>query len=106
MQHNKPEKKFLSRMAMGGVLFLLVIFCFVQIIKISPKNGLNYDHPVQGTWKPIEFNLKIILDQNELSGSPENVQFVRSNSTMNLKLNVRSQLIRLKSFVQNVIIGD
>ena len=38
-QHDKPEKKFLARMAMGGVIFLLVIFCFVQLIKISPENG-------------------------------------------------------------------
>ena len=60
---------------------------------------------------------KIISDQNAISESPENLQLAR-NSTMKLQLNVRSQLIRLKSFMQkehwkcsnnwrnDVIIGD
>ena len=48
---------------------------------------------------PGNSSLKIISDQNEISETPENFQLAR-NSTLQLQLNVRSQLIRLKSFVQ------
>ena len=64
-------------------------------------NHLTYSDFISHLNKLFSFNLtlKIISAENAMSESPENLQLAR-NSTMKLQLNVRSQLIRFKSFMQ------
>ena len=85
---------------MGGVLFLLVIFCFVQLIKTSPKTGTKLCLTRILTVKQPEKAIHIFKFISDKDASKEHIQQLTRNATKKLQLNVRSNLIRLMSSVQ------